>query len=180
MEVKNRIGSAKRVSNNVLGLDKYKALGDNLTQAVEHLAAQARAERKQKGALLVWFAGVKGNNKNLAARFLAEGLGKDIYRVDLAQVISKYIGETEKNLGRIFDNAELAKAILFFDEADALFGKRTEVKDSHDRFANQEVAYLLERLEKHSGLTIISSNATAYLDPEMMRHVQYVINFDEP
>src|SRR5206468_8822634 len=103
--------------------------------------------------------------KTKAAEVLAGELRLDLYRIDLSSVVSKYIGETEKNLRQVFDAAEDGGAILLFDEADALFGKRTDVKDSHDRYANIEVSYLLQRMEAHRGLAILTTNLKSALDP---------------
>src|SRR5207245_30617 len=108
--------------------------------------------------ICVLFAGPSGTGKTTAAEVLAGALQLDLYRIDLSAVVSKYIGETEKNLRRIFDAAEQSGAILLFDEADALFGKRGEVKDSHDRYANIEVSYLLQRMETYPGLAILTTN----------------------
>ncbi len=105
------------------------------------------------------FVGPSGPDKTVAAAVIANELNLALCRVDLGQVVSKYIGETEKNLQRIFDNVELSNAVLLFDEADALFGKRTEVKDSHDRYANLEISYLLQRVENYPGLVILATNA---------------------
>jgi SpoVK/Ycf46/Vps4 family AAA+-type ATPase len=126
------------------------------------------------------FAGDSGTGKTLAAEVLARHLALNLYRIDLSAVVSKYIGETEKNLRRVFDAAEDGGAILFFDEADALFGKRTEVKDSHDRYANIEINYLLQRIESFSGLTILSTNLKAAVDPAFLRRLRFVINFPFP
>jgi SpoVK/Ycf46/Vps4 family AAA+-type ATPase len=103
-----------------------------------------------------------------------------MYRIDLSQVVNKYIGETEKNLRRIFDAAEAADCLLFFDEADALFGKRTEVRDAHDRFANIEISYLLERMERFKGLAVLATNRRKDLDDAFMRRLRYVIEFPVP
>jgi SpoVK/Ycf46/Vps4 family AAA+-type ATPase len=126
------------------------------------------------------FSGASGTGKTMAAEVLAHELALDLYRVDLSQVISKYIGETEKNLRRIFDAADRGAAILLFDEADALFGKRSEVKDSHDRFANIEVSYLLQRMEAYRGLAILTTNAKSALDPAFLRRLRFVIGFAFP
>src|SRR5262249_59054368 len=104
----------------------------------------------------------------------------DLYRIDLSSVVSKYIGETEKNLRRVFDAAENSGAILLFDEADALFGKRSEVKDSHDRYANIEVSYLLQRMEVYRGLAILTTNLKENLDPAFMRRLRFVVHFPFP
>jgi SpoVK/Ycf46/Vps4 family AAA+-type ATPase len=111
---------------------------------------------------------------------LANELQLDLYHIDLSQVVSKYIGETEKNLGRVFDAAEEGGAILFFDEADALFGKRSEVKDSHDRYANIEVSYLLQRMEAYRGLAILTTNLKSALDPAFLRRIRFVVQFPFP
>jgi hypothetical protein len=126
------------------------------------------------------FAGASGSGKTLAAEVLASELELDLYRIDLSSVVSKYIGETEKNLRRVFDAAEDSAAILLFDEADALFGKRSEVKDSHDRYANIEVSYLLQRMEAYRGLAILTTNQKSALDPAFHRRLRFVVNFPFP
>lgn len=133
-----------------------------------------------EGGLAVLFGGPPGTGKTMVAEALAQALELPMYRIDLSQVVNKYIGETEKNLKRIFDAAELADCILFFDEADALFGKRTEVKDAHDRFANIEISYLLERMERFKGLAILATNRKKDLDEAFMRRLRYVIEFPMP
>lgn len=126
------------------------------------------------------FAGASGTGKTLAAEVLATTLRLDLYRVDLSAVVSKYIGETEKNLRQIFDAAEKGGAILLFDEADALFGKRSEVKDSHDRYANIEVSYLLQRMETHRGLAILTTNLKSNLDSAFLRRLRFIVHFPFP
>jgi hypothetical protein len=126
------------------------------------------------------FAGSSGTGKTLAAEVLAHELRLDLYRIDLSQVVSKYIGETEKNLRRVFDAAEGCGAVLLFDEADALFGKRSEVKDSHDRHANVEVSYLLQRMERYSGLAILTTNLKEALDAAFLRRIRFVVQFPFP
>ena len=116
----------------------------------------------------------------MAAEVLAGELRLDLYRIDLSQVVSKYIGETEKNLRRVFDAAEVGGAVLLFDEADALFGKRSEVKDSHDRYANIEVSYLLQRMELYRGLAILTTNMKGELDPAFLRRLRFVVRFPFP
>jgi SpoVK/Ycf46/Vps4 family AAA+-type ATPase len=116
----------------------------------------------------------------MSASIIADGLGLDLYRVDLATVVSKYIGETEKNLDRIFATARGSNAVLLFDEADALFGKRSEVKDAHDRYANLEVAYLLQRMEDHDGPVILATNLPKNLDQAFTRRLHYVVEFPRP
>jgi len=126
------------------------------------------------------FAGESGTGKTMAAEVIANELQLNLYRIDLSAVVSKYIGETEKNLRRLFDAAEDGGAILFFDEADALFGKRSEVKDSHDRYANIEINYLLQRMEAYRGLAILATNMKSALDPAFMRRLRFIVNFPFP
>ncbi len=128
----------------------------------------------------VLFAGQSGTGKTMAATILARELDLDLYQVDLSSVVSKYIGETEKNLSRIFQAAQTGNAILFFDEADALFGKRSEVKDAHDRYANIEIAYLLQRLEQYEGILILSTNLSKNLDEGFARRLQHTVEFPFP
>ncbi|QIP88027.1 AAA family ATPase [Streptomyces sp. Tu 2975] len=126
------------------------------------------------------FAGGSGTGKTLAAEVMAKELGLDLFIIDLSQVVSKYIGETEKNLRKVFDAAERGGALLLFDEADALFGKRSEVKDSHDRYANLEVSYLLMRMEAYRGLAILTTNMKQALDTAFMRRIRFVVDFPFP
>ncbi|MEJ2416719.1 MAG: ATP-binding protein [Exilibacterium sp.] len=126
------------------------------------------------------FSGESGTGKTMAAEVIANELDLNLYRIDLSAVVSKYIGETEKNLRKLFDAAEQGGAILFFDEADALFGKRSEVKDSHDRYANIEINYLLQRMESFSGLAILASNMKNALDTAFMRRLRFVVDFQFP
>ena len=126
------------------------------------------------------FAGPSGTGKTLAAEVVAGELGRDLLVVDLSQVVSKYIGETEKNLARVFSAAEDSGAVLLFDEADALFGRRTEVRDSHDRYANVEVGYLLQRVEDFRGLAVLTTNARAAIDPAFLRRLRVVVSFPYP
>lgn len=126
------------------------------------------------------FVGESGTGKTMATEVLANELELDLYRIDLSQVVNKYIGETEKNLKQIFDAAEDGGAILLFDEADALFGKRSEVKDSHDRFGNQQVSYLLQRMESYRGLAVMTSNMKKAIDPAFMRRIRFVMQFPYP
>jgi SpoVK/Ycf46/Vps4 family AAA+-type ATPase len=116
----------------------------------------------------------------MASEVLANELHLDLYRIDLSQVVNKYIGETEKNLGRVFEEAEKGGAILLFDEADALFGKRSDVKDSHDRYANIEVSYLLQRMESYHGLAILTTNMKSALDKAFLRRIRFVVQFPFP
>lgn len=139
------------------------------------------AERLSRGlGISALFAGDSGTGKTMAAEVLANELRLPLYRIDLSAVVSKYIGETEKNLRRLFDAADSGGFILFFDEADALFGKRSEVRDSHDRYANIEVNYLLQRIEAYRGLAILASNAKAALDTAFVRRLRFIIDFPHP
>lgn len=139
------------------------------------------AQKEKRGlGISALFGGQSGTGKTMAASVLARELNLDLYRVDLSAVVSKYIGETEKNLRRIFDGAEMGGSILLFDEADALFGKRTEVKDSHDRHANVEVSYLLQRMEAYQGLAILTTNLKEALDKAFMRRIRFALSFPFP
>jgi hypothetical protein len=161
-------------------------------QTLREIAAQVRgrytvyeewgfAEKSRRGlGISALFAGPSGTGKTMAAEVLAGALRLDLYRIDLSSVVSKYIGETEKNLRRIFDAAEVGGAILLFDEADALFGRRSEVKDSHDRYANIEVSYLLQRMESYRGLAILTTNMKDALDAAFMRRLRFVVEFPFP
>jgi hypothetical protein len=159
-----------------------------LAQIVVHTRQRIRvhhdwgfADKGERGlGLASLFAGESGTGKTLAAEVLAHELGLALYRIDLSAVISKYIGETEKNLRKVFDAAEDIGAILLFDEADALFGKRSEVKDSHDRYANIEVSYLLQRMEAYRGLAILTTNHKTALDTAFSRRLRFVVNFPFP
>ena len=139
------------------------------------------ADKYSRGlGLTALFAGASGTGKTLAAEVLAHTLDLDLYQIDLAGLVSKYIGETEKNLKRVFDAAEDSGAVLLFDEADALFGKRTEVKDSHDRYANIEVSYLLQRMEAYRGLAILTTNMRHAIDAAFLRRIRFVVEFPFP
>jgi SpoVK/Ycf46/Vps4 family AAA+-type ATPase len=139
----------------------------------------ARRLSRGRGATAL-FAGAAGTGKTLAAEVVAAELGLDLYRIDLSGVVSKYIGETEKNLDRIFRAAEDANAVLFFDEADALFGKRSEVQDSHDRYANIEISYLLQKMEEHEGVAILATNLRENLDQAFTRRLAFIVTFPFP
>ena len=130
--------------------------------------------------LSLMFSGPPGGGKTFAARCLANALDLNLYRIDLSQVVSKYIGETEKALARVFDEAEAGHGVLFFDEADAIFGKRSEVKDAHDRYANIEVGYLLQRMETFGGVMILASNLRANVDPAFLRRIRFLVEFAMP
>ncbi|MEM8488754.1 MAG: ATP-binding protein [Bacteroidota bacterium] len=136
--------------------------------------------RRLKPGYRALFWGPPGTGKTFTAGLLGKHAGRDVYKIDLSMVVSKYIGETEKNLSRLFDKAENKDWILFFDEADALFGKRTNVRDAHDKHANQEVSYLLQRVENYNGLVILASNYKSNIDDAFMRRFQSIIHFPMP
>ncbi len=135
---------------------------------------------KIKPGFRVLFHGPPGTGKTLTASLLGKYTGRDVFRIDLSMVVSKYIGETEKNLSKLFDKAANKDWILFFDEADSIFGKRTNVRDAHDKYANQEVSYLLQRIESHAGLVILASNMKSNIDASFTRRFNSVIEFDNP
>jgi hypothetical protein len=179
---------AKKISTTMtwddLVLNNYtqKQLNDMVTW-VKHNAALMQDEtmkRKVKPGYRALFHGPSGTGKTLTATLLGNHFNKDVYRIDLSQVVSKYIGETEQNLEKIFVKAENKNWILFFDEADALFGKRTTVQNSHDRYANQEVSYLLQRVEDYPGLIILASNFKSNMDDAFLRRFNNVIQFSAP
>jgi hypothetical protein len=159
-----------------------------LREVAMHVSRRARvyldwgfASKGERGlGISALFAGSSGTGKTMAAEVLANDLRLDLYRIDLSQLVSKYIGETEKNLRRVFDAAEDGGAILLFDEADALFGKRSEVKDSHDRYANIEVSYLLQRMEAYRGLAILTTNLKNAVDTAFLRRLRFIIQFPFP
>ncbi|SRR5579884_567151 len=167
-------------------------LPESLLQQLREIIAQVRHRPQvfhhwgfEKKLLLgkgtyILFMGPSGTGKTLAAEVLAQTLGRDLLKVDLSAVVSKYIGETEKNLQRIFSGAERSDAILFFDEADALFGKRSEVKDAHDRYANIEINYLLQRLEEYEGIVILATNFAQNIDDAFSRRIQMSLVFPFP
>ena len=167
-------------------------LPDLQMKVLRHLAAQVRyrlrvyetwgfsAKSRRGLGISVLFTGESGTGKTLAAEVLANELALDLYRIDLSAVVSKYIGETEKNLKKVFDAAEQGGCVLLFDEADALFGKRSEVRDSHDRYANVEVGYLLQRMEAYEGLAILTTNLKTALDPAFHRRLRFTVNFPFP
>ena len=167
-------------------------LADSQLASLQQLAVHTRhrvtvhhdwgfADRSTRGlGIATLFSGESGTGKTLAAEVLANYLGLSLYRIDLSAVVSKYIGETEKNLRKLFDAAEDIGAILLFDEADALFGKRSDVKDSHDRYANIEVSYLLQRMEAYRGLAILTTNHKAALDNAFQRRLRFVVHFPFP
>ena len=130
--------------------------------------------------LTALFSGPPGTGKTMAAQIVASELELDLYRIDLSQVVSKYIGETEKHLRQVFEDAEATRAVLFFDEADALFGKRSDVQDAHDRYANIEVGYLLQKIEEFDGIAILATNFRQNLDDAFIRRMRFIVEFPFP
>ncbi len=168
----------------VLPKETYEQLKDIVAQ-VDHRAFVYEkwgfgAKLSRGRGISALFSGHSGTGKTMAAEIFANRLKLDLYRIDLSAVVSKYIGETEKNMRRVFDAAEQSGAILFFDEADALFGKRTEVKDSHDRYANIEINYLLQRMEDYRGLVILATNMKSLLDQAFLRRLRFSVEFPFP
>jgi len=192
-----RTHSRRRMENLVQRIQSDRrwedlVLSDAHTETLRNIAAHVRhrhtvyeqwgfRSKLSRGlGISALFSGASGTGKTMAAEVLANELRLDLYQIDLSAVMSKYIGETEKNLRRIFDTAEESGAILLFDEADALFGKRSDVKDSHDRHANIEVSYLLQRMESYRGLAILTSNMKDVLDPAFMRRIRFIVDFPFP
>jgi ATP-dependent 26S proteasome regulatory subunit len=181
---------AQRIDSSVTWDDLVlpDAIIQTLQEVVVHVQQRRRvnddwgfAARSSRGlGISALFSGASGTGKTMAAEVLAGVLNLDLYRVDLSSTMSKYIGETEKNIRRIFDAAEYGGAILLFDEADALFGKRSAVKDSHDRYANIEVGYLLQRMEAYRGLAILTTNKDDALDAAFVRRIRFIVRFPYP
>jgi len=165
---KKQIATLKQIANQV----------KNRAKVYEEWAFSTKSSRGL--GISVLFTGESGTGKTMSAEVLANELNLDLYRIDLSQVVNKYIGETEKNLKRVFDAAEEGGAILLFDEADALFGKRSEVKDSHDRYSNIEVGYLLQRMEAYRGLAILTTNMKNAIDDAFLRRIRFVVHFKKP
>jgi hypothetical protein len=162
-------------------MDLLHGIAAQLRQRITVYERWGFGARSPRGlGITALFFGPSGTGKTLAAEVLANELRLDLYRIDLSSVVSKYIGETEANLRRVFDAAEESGAILLFDEADALFGKRSEVKDSHDRYANIEVSYLLQRMEAYRGLAILTTNMKSALDPAFLRRIRFIVQFPFP
>jgi hypothetical protein len=158
-----------------------RAIGIHARQRMKVYETWGFASKGSRGlGISALFVGPSGTGKTMAAEVLADELVLDLYRIDLSQVVSKYIGETEKNLKRVFDAAEGSGAIILFDEADALFGKRSEVKDSHDRYANIEISYLLQRMEAYGGLAILTTNMKNALDQSFLRRIRFIVRFPFP
>ncbi len=166
----------------VLGDRTWKQINE-LQHWITHndkLMAEWGMGKKLKPGYMALFYGPPGTGKTMTATLLGKYTGREVFRIDLSMVVSKYIGETEKNLASLFDKAERKHWILFFDEADAIFGKRTGVRDAHDKYANQEVSYLLQRMEMHAGLTILASNFRNNIDEAFVRRFNSIIYFPPP
>ena len=186
-----RLSSSANKINPIYTMQDIVLPPDPMRQLME-LCSQARCRHIVYGewgfdhkfslgkGLAALFSGPSGTGKTMAAEVIANELQLDLYRIDLSQVVSKYIGETEKNLDRIFTEAQTSNAILFFDEADALFGKRSEVKDAHDRYANIEIGYLLQKMEEYEGITILATNLSANMDEAFVRRLQITVEFPFP
>jgi len=160
-------------------MNSLKEIQNHLLQG-EQLKNEWAVGKRMKQGFSVLFSGESGTGKTMAASLLGKSCNRQVYKVNLSKIVSKYIGETEKNLSPLFDRAENKGWILFFDEADALFGKRSEVKDAHDKYANQEVAYLLQRIEEYDGLVILASNHKSNIDPAFIRRLRMVLHFERP
>ena len=157
-----------------------KSTQNKIKEIEEWLKQEKNIEGNSKSEHLALFQGTSGTGKTLTATLLGKYTHYPVFRVNLSKILSNYIGETEKNLSKVFELASQNNGILFFDEADALFGKRTEIKNSHDRFANQEVSYILENLREHKGLVIISSNLRKDIDPQLKKYFKTIIRFRKP
>ena len=183
-ELAQRLTPAASWDDLVLPTEQRRVLGEIAAQVRQRFTVYERWGFAARGArglgITALFSGPSGTGKTMAAEVLAGELKLDLYRIDLSSAVSKYIGETEKNLRRIFDAAEDSGVVLLFDEADALFGKRSEVKDSHDRYANIEVSYLLQRMEAYRGLAILTTNFQNALDTAFLRRIRFVVQFPFP
>lgn len=183
-DLAQRIASSTNWDDLVLPIPQRQTLQEIISQVRQRAKVYENWGFNTKGSnglgVTALFAGSSGTGKTMAASVLAKELNLDLYRIDLSSVVSKYIGETEKNLRRIFDAAEAGGVILLFDEADALFGKRSDVKDSRDRYANMEVSYLLQRMEAYRGLAILTSNLKDSIDTAFMRRIRFIVKFPFP
>ena len=158
----------------MVACDRYR-----LKNRIDETYGVAKKNAYGNGVSVLMY-GAPGTGKTMAAQVIANEIGLPLYRVDVSQIFSKYVGETQKNLGIIFEEAKKANVILFFDEADALFAKRTEVSDSNDRYANSETAYLLQKIEEHDGMTILATNLYHNFDSAFVRRITYVARIDSP
>jgi len=155
-------------------------MSDPLQQIVASVN-RVRVQKKSRAeAVTVLFVGPTGTGKTMAAQAMADQLGMELLRIDLSRIVSKYIAETEENLDRLFDQAENSGSVLLFDEADAVFGKRSEVRDAHDRYANVDTAYPLQRMEVHAGLVILATNRKKDIDAAFLRRLRFIVEFPRP
>jgi ATPase family associated with various cellular activities (AAA) len=176
-----RVSSGASFADLVLPDDQFEAVRSIVAHAPHRFAVAETFEATERGhGLVALLCGPSGTGKTLAAEAIANELSLDLFRVDLASVVSKWVGETEKHLRTILDAADRGSAVLLFDEADALFGKRSEVRDSQDRFANIEVGYLLQRLESYRGIALLTTNLRSVLDTAFTRRIRYVVQFPHP
>ena len=158
----------------------FPGINDERLQPLHHKASAITAELQKTQPIKsnkILFIGAPGTGKKILASLIGQQSGIEVFRIDLSMIVSKYIGETEKNLELVFARAENKGWILFFDEADALFGKRTNIKDAHDKYANQEVAYLLQKIEDYNGLVILATNMKSNIDEAFTRRFQTIIRF---
>ncbi|MEO1377278.1 MAG: ATP-binding protein, partial [Cyanobacteria bacterium J06635_10] len=183
-ELAQRIKASATWDDLVLGevqMQTLQSIAAHIRQRIQVYEKWGFAGKGKRGlGISALFAGVSGTGKTMSAEVLAHELQLDVYRIDLSTVVSKYIGETEKNLRRIFDAAEGGGAILLFDEADALFGKRSDVKDARDRYANMEVSYLLQRMEEYQGLAILTTNLKDSIDTAFLRRIRFIVKYSFP
>ena len=175
-----------KFTSNPRRFDPYKnfpfrvRLASSDLDVLDQIVEKGDAKDETTRGVTALFSGQKGTGKTMAAEVIADQLGLKLHRVDLSKVASEYIGETEKNIHAIFDTLESAGVVLLFEEADALFGKRSDVKDSHDRYANIEVGYFLKRLEDFNGVAILATNTKSNIDDAFLRRLRYVVNFSSP
>ena len=170
-------------ADTVLPIDKKEQLHEiykYVKLRADTLKVSNFEKHSKRAGLKILFSGPSETGKMMAAEIIATELKLDLWKIDLSMVVSKYIGETEKNLNRIFKDAEELDAILFFDEADALFGKRNEVKDSHDRYANIEINYLLQKMEEYEGIVILATNTRENTDDAFLRRMNFIVEFPFP
>jgi SpoVK/Ycf46/Vps4 family AAA+-type ATPase len=183
-ELAQRVDSTRSWNDLVLPASQQQLLRDIVAQVKRRTQVYEEwgfGKHSTRGlGITALFEGDSGTGKTLAAEVIANELRLDLFRIDLSGVVSKYIGETEKNLRRVFDTAEEGGAILLFDEADALFGKRSEVKDSHDRHANIEVSYLLQRMEAYPGVALLTTNLPDAIDSAFLRRIRFIVHFPFP
>jgi len=174
-----KVEFSNNLNNQIISLSIKKKIEEITTQLIQLKFSNQNntSHNKIPGGNIVLFTGASRKEKTYTAMFIGKSIGMDIYKIDLSRVVSKYIGETEKNISALFNRAEDKDWILFFDEADALFGQRTEIKDAHDRYANVEISYLLQRIEDFPGLVILASNRIKENDGIFINRIKYSIDF---